>query len=152
DRACIDPIPGHPLAPPLILARAGRADPTPGKQLNRSAPFLIDEITPLLITFNEAPNVMRVLDKLKWAKRIVVVDSGSTDGTLDLIAQFPQAEFVHRAFDSFAEQCNFGLTLIRSEWVLSLDADYELSDELVRELHDLRETGVAGYRASFVYR
>ncbi len=114
--------------------------------------MILSEITPLLITLNEAPNITRVLEKLRWAGRIVVLDSGSTDGTLDLVTRFPQAEIVHRAFDSFAEQCNFGLTLIRTEWVLSLDADYELSDELVSALHELRDDGLAGYRASFVYR
>jgi hypothetical protein len=58
-----------------------------------------------------------------------------------------------RAFDSFADQCNFGLAQVQSEWVLSLDADYEISDRLIEELSNLRETdGVAGYRASFIYR
>ncbi|HYM19022.1 MAG TPA: glycosyltransferase family 2 protein [Micropepsaceae bacterium] len=120
--------------------------------MSAGAPISISEITPLLITFDEAPNISRVLEKLRWARRIVVVDSGSTDGTLELIAGFPQAEIFHRSFDSFAEQCNFGLDLIRTEWVLSLDADYELSDELVDELQALKNDGCAGYRAPFVYR
>ena len=114
---------------------------------------MIERITPLIITFNEAPNIGRVLDKLRWAKRIVVVDSGSTDGTLDIVKQVPQAEIVHRSFDSFADQCNFGLTQIGTEWVLSLDADYELSDALVEELRALTEPGgVNGFRVPFVYR
>jgi len=112
-----------------------------------------ERITPLLITLNEAPNIVRVLEKLRWAHRIVVVDSGSTDGTCELVAQFPQAELIHRPFDSFASQCNFGLTQVRTEWVLSLDADYELSEELVRELQQLQlPQDVSGYRAAFVYR
>jgi glycosyltransferase involved in cell wall biosynthesis len=114
---------------------------------------LIEAITPLIITFDEVPNIARTLDKLTWARRIVVVDSGSTDGTLDVLARYPQVALFERAFDSFADQCNFGLSQIESEWVLSLDADYEMSDRLVEELSNLRETeGVAGYRASFVYR
>ena len=113
---------------------------------------MIDSITPLLLTFNEAPNIGRVLRKLSWARRIVVVDSGSTDGTLDVISRFPQTEIYYRSFDSSAEQCNFGLTLIRTEWVFSLDADYELSYELVQELLKLQDVeGLAGYRCSFVY-
>ena len=114
---------------------------------------MISQITPLVLTFNEAPNIERVLRKLSWARRIVVVDSGSNDGTLEIISRFAQAEVYHRPFDNAAEQCNFGLTLIRTDWVLSLDADYELSDELVQELLNLKDTeGVAGYRGSFVYR
>jgi glycosyltransferase involved in cell wall biosynthesis len=114
---------------------------------------MIDSITPLLITLDEAPNIARTLDKLTWARRIIVVDSGSLDGTLEALAQYPQVDRFDRPFDSFAEQCNYGLAQIQTEWALSLDADYELSADLVRELSDLQppET-VAGFRASFVYR
>src|SRR5262249_13932486 len=114
---------------------------------------LIEAITPLIITFDEVPNIARTLDKLAWARRIVVVDSGSTDGTLDVLARYPQVALFTRTFDNFADQCNFGLAQVKTEWALSLDADYEMSDSLVEELSSLRETeGVAGYRASFVYR
>ena len=114
---------------------------------------LFDGITPLLITFNEAPNIARTLDKLGWARRIVVVDSGSSDGTLEILARYPQVALFTRAFDNFADQCNFGLAQVQTEWALSLDADYELSDRLVQELSSLgEEEEVAGYRASFVYR
>ena len=46
-----------------------------------------DLVTPLLITFNEIANIERTLAKLDWARRIVVIDSGSTDGTLDILAR-----------------------------------------------------------------
>jgi glycosyltransferase involved in cell wall biosynthesis len=114
---------------------------------------VIDGVTPILITFNEAPNIARTLDKLGWARRIVVVDSGSGDGTLEILARYPQVALFMRAFDNFADQCNFGLAQVQTEWALSLDADYELSDRLVQELSSLdEERDVAGYRASFVYR
>ena len=116
-------------------------------------PRLIDAITPLLITFDEASNISRALEKLVWARRIVVIDSGSSDGTLEIVARYPQVALFTRPFDSFADQCNFGLAQIEGEWALSLDADYEMSDGLVKELSNLRETeGVTGYRVSFVYR
>lgn len=111
-----------------------------------------DIVTPLLITFNEIQNIERTLAKLDWAERIVVIDSGSTDGTLDILAKDPRIEVVQRPFDSFAEQCNFGLAHIRTDWVLSLDADYELSDALVSELTGLRPAAEdTGYKAAFVY-
>jgi len=114
---------------------------------------LQDDITPLLITFNEIQNIARTVGRLDWARRIVVIDSGSTDGTLEFLARDPRIEVRHRAFDSFAQQCNFGLAQVRTEWVLSLDADYELSDELNAELGRLQPgTGDAGFRAHFVYR
>src|SRR5262249_38255107 len=68
---------------------------------------LIEAITPLIITFDEAHNISRTLDKLAWARRIVVVDSGSTDGTLDILGRYPQVALFKRAFDTFADQCNF---------------------------------------------
>jgi glycosyltransferase involved in cell wall biosynthesis len=114
---------------------------------------MIEEITPVIITYNEAPNIARTLNKLVWAKRIVVVDSGSNDETLDIIRSYPQAQVVYRPFDDCANQWNFGNNQVDGGWILSLDADYELSDEIIAELGGLRPTAAtSGYRAQFVYR
>jgi glycosyltransferase involved in cell wall biosynthesis len=114
---------------------------------------VLEQITPLIITLDEAPNIRRTLGKLAWAQRIVVIDSGSTDETLDILRADPRVEVIGRPFDDFASQCNFGLTQVRSPWVLSLDADYELSDALVAELGTLSPgERIAGFRARFVYR
>jgi glycosyltransferase involved in cell wall biosynthesis len=114
---------------------------------------VLDQITPLIITCNEAPNIARSVGRLLWAKRIVVIDSGSTDATLDMLRGFPQVDVIQHPFSDFASQCNFGLTQVGTPWVLSLDADYELSDVLVEELAGLRAPDdVAGYRAKFIYR
>lgn len=114
---------------------------------------MLDDITPLIITYNEAANIRRTFDKLRWARRIVVVDSGSTDDTVALLRDYPQVEVVTRAFTDFASQCNFGLSLISTPWALSLDADYELSDELLLEMRSLAPAAtIAGYRAGFIYR
>ena len=114
---------------------------------------MLDQITPLIITADEIANIERTLQKLAWARRIVVIDSGSTDGTLEVLARDPRIEVHHRRFDDFATQCNFGLTKVDSEWVLSLDADYELSERLVAELGALQPAErQSGYRARFVYR
>ena len=114
---------------------------------------MIEDITPVVITYNEEANIARTLDRLVWAQRIVVVDSGSTDETLKIVRSYPQAEVFHRPFDDFASQCNFGIAQVTTPWVLSLDADYELSDELVTELHGLRpDAATGGYQARFVYR
>lgn len=113
----------------------------------------IDDITVLILTHNEAPNIARTLGKLTWAKQILVIDSGSTDETLAMIAQHEQTRVLHRPFDDFAGQCNFGLSQIETPWVLSLDADYELSGALVAELQALEPRGdISGYRAGFIYR
>ena len=100
---------------------------------------MIEQIQPLILTYNEAPNIGRTLAKLSWAKRIVVIDSFSNDDTLAILAEYPQVVVYQRQFDDFAHQCNYGLTQITAPWVLSIDADYVLSDELITELHVLVE-------------
>jgi glycosyltransferase involved in cell wall biosynthesis len=112
----------------------------------------LDKITPLILTYNEAPNIGRMLGRLAWAHRIVVVDSFSTDETLSILKRYPAVQVFQRPFDHFAEQCNFGLQQISSEWVISLDADYVLSQTLIEELKGIPEaTSCSGYRASFEY-
>ena len=115
---------------------------------------MIENITPLILTYNEAPNIGRTLEQLCWARDIVIVDSFSDDETLEIISKFPRARVFERKFDSFANQCNFGLTEtgISTAWVLSLDADYFMTPELIEELEALNPgKGVCGYRASFAY-
>ena len=115
---------------------------------------MLEQITPLVLTYNEAPNIGRTLEQLRWARDIVVVDSFSDDDTLSIVSTFPQARAFQRRFDSFAAQWNFGLweTGIGSEWVLSLDADYVLTPELIDELASLNpDSSVNAFRASFTY-
>jgi glycosyltransferase involved in cell wall biosynthesis len=115
--------------------------------------LLINQITPLLITYNERLNLPRVLDKLSWAQRIVAIDSGSTDETVDILRGNPRVAVLQRPFVNFADQCNFGLMQIATTWALSLDADYELSDAFVDELYSLSpDKHTVGFRARFIYR
>ena len=67
-------------------------------------------------------------------------------------AAHPSVRVFQRVFDSFAGQCNFGLTQARTEWVLSIDADYLVTSELADEITALEPTTeIAGYRAAFNY-
>lgn len=114
----------------------------------------MDQITPIILTYNEAPNVRGTLEQLRWAQDIIVVDSFSDDETLATLAEFPQVRVFQRPFDSFDNQCNYALKEIRlvSEWVLALDADYVLTPEVVEEMRGLRPAaGINGFRAHFVY-
>lgn len=113
---------------------------------------MLEKITPLILTYNEAPNIERTLQKLTWANRIVVVDSYSTDGTLEVLYSTSQVEIFQRQFESFASQCNYGLSEITSEWVLSIDADYLLTDDLIDEIQALPvEPDVNSYSIRFKY-
>lgn len=97
----------------------------------------LDQITPLILTYNEEVNIGRTLATLSWARRIVVIDSFSTDRTMEILAAVPQVELVQRRFDSFADQCMAGLRLIRTPWCLSLDADHCLTSAFIAELEGL---------------
>ena len=112
-------------------------------------------VTGLLLTWNETANISRTLAALQWLSDILVIDSGSTDGTLEVLAAHPNVRVVHREFDSFAGQCNFGLDRISSEWVLSLDADYGVPPELAHSMRSLLERAdrdhLAGFSLPFRY-
>jgi glycosyltransferase involved in cell wall biosynthesis len=115
---------------------------------------MLDQITPLILTYNEAPNIGRNLRQLSWARDIVVVDSFSDDDTINLTSRLPQARVFQRRFDNHQQQWTFGLTEtgISTPWVLALDADYILTDELISELAKLEpDSDVRGYRARFIY-
>jgi glycosyltransferase involved in cell wall biosynthesis len=115
---------------------------------------VLKQITPLILTYNEAPNIGRTLEHLRWARDIVVVDSFSDDETVEIVKSFPNARVVQRTFDNHGAQWNFGLseTGISTEWVLALDADYSLTPETIDELQVLRPlASTAGYRAHFTY-
>jgi glycosyltransferase involved in cell wall biosynthesis len=110
-------------------------------------------LTPLILTYNEAPNIRRTLEKLTWAKDILVVDSFSTDETLAIVKSFPTVRVIQRKFDSHSAQWNFGLDSCTSPLVLALDADYVLSDALVQELQSaaISNGGHAAWSVRFRY-
>lgn len=115
---------------------------------------MLDDITPVLLTYNEEQNIGRSLERLRWAKDIVVVDSLSTDRTVDILREFEYVRLFNRRFDSHANQWNYALTEtgVKTPWVLVLDADYLLTDAFLGELKDLRPSDqISGYRARFQY-
>ena len=110
-------------------------------------------ITPFVLTLDEEPNIGRALDSLAWASRVLVVDSGSTDRTLEIAESFANVEVRRRPFDSFAGQSNYALEAIGTEWVLALDADYVVPDALVQEMALLPDKAAeSGYLVPFAYR
>jgi glycosyltransferase involved in cell wall biosynthesis len=115
---------------------------------------VLDHTTPVILTFNEEANIARTLESLLWAHDIVVVDSFSTDATGEIVWRFPQVRFFQHTFESHASQWNFAIheTGVKSEWILSLDADYVVTDSLLEEIRCLDPKGVAdAYSAAFEY-
>ena len=117
------------------------------------APVLA-EITPVILTYNEAANIARSLERLTWAREVVIVDSRSTDETLAIAARFPNVRVVERPFDTHANQWRFAVeeTGITSDWVLRLDADYMVEPALRDEIAGLQpDPGTAAYEIAFTY-
>ena len=113
---------------------------------------MLDRITPVVLTRDEEPNIDRCLRQLAWAADVVVVDSFSTDATVEIARRFGNVRLLQRAMDDLAGQSNFGLEQARTAWALLLDADYVLSPAFVDELRTLVPgSGVHAYTASFVY-
>lgn len=114
----------------------------------------LDDIVPFVLTRDEAANIGRTLDGLRWAKRVVVLDSGSNDATQEIAMRFPNVHWHYRKFDSHSAQCNYALTelLANSPWVMSLDADYVMPEEMREEIGSLSVgEGVVGISSGFVY-
>jgi len=86
-----------------------------------------------IVTLNEEENLPRTLASVAWAEQIIVVDSGSTDRTVEIARNFG-ATVIEREWPGFAAQKNFAIAQCTSEWILSLDADEELSAELQEEI------------------
>lgn len=109
-------------------------------------------ISAVVLTHDEADNIGRVLERLSWCGEVLVIDSGSTDGTLEIVRGFANVRVLERAFDSFDRQRNFGLDQAGGDWVLVLDADYVLTPELIAEIGQLQPAAdTVGYRARFRY-
>jgi glycosyltransferase involved in cell wall biosynthesis len=92
-----------------------------------------------IITRNEETNLGRTLGSVAWADEIVVVDCGSSDRTEEIARSF-RTRFFQESWKGFAAQKNSALEKCAGDWVLSLDADEVLSDELAKEIWELLDT------------
>jgi glycosyltransferase involved in cell wall biosynthesis len=105
----------------------------------------VPTVSAVIITKNEAINIADCLDSVAFCDEVIVVDSGSTDGTID-IAKARGARVVHRDFDGFGPQFNYAAALATSDWILSVDADERISPPLAAQIKDAMATGKAdGY-------
>ncbi len=103
-------------------------------------------ISATVIAFNEEQDLAECLASLGWCDEIILVDSGSTDHTREIAERYGARVFV-RTFAGFSDQKNFAAAQARHDWILSIDADESVSEELREEiLHRLpNESVVAGF-------
>jgi glycosyltransferase involved in cell wall biosynthesis len=107
----------------------------------------MEPISVTLITYNEEANVEDALRSVEWADEIVVVDSGSSDRTVEICRRYTDKVF-RREWTGFVDQKNHAVTQASHDWILSLDADERVGPELNREIARLRQAGLSqsGYR------
>lgn len=108
------------------------------------------KISAVIITLNEQHVIRECLTHVSWCDEIVVVDSGSTDKTLKICKSFG-ARIYHRDFDGYGAQKQFAVSMASYDWVLSIDADEVVTDELKAEILRAIKTSTveAGYRLQF---
>jgi glycosyltransferase involved in cell wall biosynthesis len=115
---------------------------------------MLDKITPVVLTYNEASNIGRTLDALRWAGTVIVLDSGSTDKTKEIVSTYANAQWFEKAFDSHQAQWEYAIrqTGIDTEYVLALDADMEITPAFKDELGETFLPGkFSGGEVPFVY-
>ena len=96
------------------------------------------QLTVVILTFNEEINIRQSISNvIGWAKAVYILDSGSTDKTVQ-IAQELGAKIFYRKFDTYAKQRNYAIKKlpIETEWILFLDADEYLTNELKQEIRN----------------
>ena len=95
----------------------------------------IDKITAVIICFNEEDKIERCLRSVAWVDEVIVVDSFSTDSTLERVRKHTSKVYQH-TWEGMISQKKFATSMASNDWILSLDADEELSGGLIREIKE----------------
>ena len=105
-----------------------------------------------LITKDNIRTVKRALESVRgWADEIVSVDSGSTDGTLEVLERYTDRVAL-REWPGFREQYQFAQDITENQWVLFIDADEEIPEELSEEIRSLFRTGPPPHDGYIIHR
>src|ERR1700744_6179934 len=98
------------------------------------------KITVYVMSYNEARQIRAVLESVKWADELIVVDSFSTDGTVEIAREFG-ARVISEKFCGFGKLRNFALDASQNDWMFSLDADERCTPELAEEIRRTLDAG-----------
>jgi len=103
-------------------------------------------LSAVVITLNEESNIAACLESINFADEIIVVDSGSSDRTIELAGKYTGA-VLQNPWQGFGAQKNFGIARAKGDWILSIDADERVTHELAAEIKSAVSSGgnVDGY-------
>ncbi|MBL7663854.1 MAG: glycosyltransferase family 2 protein [Bacteriovoracaceae bacterium] len=111
----------------------------------------MQKITAIIPTFNEEIHIKAAIESVLWCDEIIVVDSFSTDKTVEIAKSFSQVKLLQRDYQYSASQKNWTIPQAKHEWIFLLDADEIPTPKLVEEIKTILKTGTphAGF---WVYR
>lgn len=98
-----------------------------------------ETISAVIITRNEADKIARCLESVKWVDEIVVVDDQSSDETVEICKRYTPEVIIHRLEGNFDNQRNLGTEKAKGDWVLQMDADEVVSEELRTRIKKILE-------------
>jgi len=106
----------------------------------------LNKISVVIIAKNEEDNLPRCLRSIDWVDEIILIDSGSTDDTVQISLE-NKASVFHIEWQGFGHAKKFGVDKCRNNWILSIDADEEVTGELKEEIQTVlsSENNIAGY-------
>lgn len=109
------------------------------------------KVSAVIITYNEEGIIQQTLSRLWWCDEVVIIDSGSTDQTAALCRAYGCAVYT-RTFDGFGEQKKYGVSKARNNWILCIDADELLTNELIDEIREEMSKPVLEFEAFSIPR
>lgn len=107
-----------------------------------------NKISVVIITGNEENNIKDCLEGVTWADEIIVVDSESTDSTVNIAKKYTDKVFTKK-WQGYSVQKTFAVSLAANEWILSLDADERVPENLAKEI---LETDLSIHNGYFIKR
>lgn len=102
-------------------------------------------ITAIILTKNSQENLERTLKSVIFAKEIIILDDNSKDKTIHIATKYNAKIFNRKLNNNFSAQRNFGIKQAKENWILFIDADEVLSEELKKEIEEIKETDIEAY-------
>ncbi len=116
---------------------------------------VVMNISGLIITYNEEKNIQDVLESFDFCDEIIVVDSFSTDKTVEIAKKFSNVKVIQNKFEDFTKQRNLALDAAKNDWVLFLDGDERitpaLKQEIINELNSSRQKDAYYFYRKFFF-